>query len=133
MSVGSARKKSRPLYDAFLICVPEWGSEANEWKAKLDLCIPSTARGSLPKKIESFCFPDLEFINADKHSLRAMCGSSQQFTFVLTQASGERTFGFCLRCLRTDMTLCPRYDIRKRVPETLCFLSSYPYFSVFQI
>jgi hypothetical protein len=133
MSVGSARKKSRPLYDAFLICVPEWGSEANEWKAKLDLCIPSTARGSLPKKIESFCFPDLEFINADKHSLRAMCGSSQQFTFVLTQASGERTFGFCLRCLRTDMTLCPRYDIRKRVPETLCFLSSYPYFSVFQM
>jgi hypothetical protein len=121
---------ARRLFDAFVVVVPEWRSTEGKWAPKLDACLPSTIRGSLPKKIESFCFPDIDRFNSKNQATMTM-SSSEEFTFVLTEEDGSRRFGFCRRSLRTEKAKHARFDVHPRLPETLCFLSSYPYFSIF--
>ena len=129
MKLGQERR----LFDAFIVVSPTFDKDLSAWQLKLDQCLPSTARVNLPKQIELFCFPDINEINRRKVDLRCSLRKAEEFTFVLTQSSGHRTFGFCRRILQTTKFEDSRYDIRPRIPQTICFLSSYPYFSIFHM
>ena len=105
----------------------------NKWQIQLDQCLPSTARNNLPKQIELFCYPDVGFVNLQKINLYHRMKSAEEFTFVLTKENGDRTFGFCRRILQSSKIDNPRYDVKPRLPETLCILSSFPYFNIFNM
>jgi hypothetical protein len=88
-------------------------------------CFPREKLKDLPSRIEYFCFPDVdEIVPLERQA-------ATSFTFVLTSGNGERTYGFCRRYLPCGRAQQVRLDVGKRLPECLCLLSSYPYFSVF--
>lgn len=75
----------------------------------------------------SFCYPDLDEINRKSISTY----SSEFYTFTLTDSTGRRLFGFCRRGL--PMGYGMRFDVGRRYPFCLCFISRFPFFKVFDI
>lgn len=128
-----ASPPAKHLFDAFIVVSPIYNRALSKWQIKTDQCLPSTARPSLPKQIELFCYPDIGYVNMQKINLYQRIKNAEEFTFVLTKENGDRTFGFCRRILQSNKIEDPRYDVRPRLPETLCILSSYPYFNIFNM
>jgi hypothetical protein len=77
------------------------------------------AAAKLPRArdVISFCFPDLDEIR----KVRAENFRGDFYTFTLTDAEGSRIFGVVYRSLANGFGL--RYDVGKRHPECLCFLT----------
>lgn len=71
--------------------------------------------------VTSFCFPDSDQLGLFPND---KAFPSEGFTFVLTEAEGDRVFGFCRRFMFVGGT--PRF------PGCLCFLSRLPCFALFQ-
>jgi hypothetical protein len=55
---------------------------------------------------------------------------SEHYTFTLTDASGKRVYGICMRTLFRGMTR--RYDVKRRVRHCLCVITRYPFFKFFK-
>ena len=83
---------------------------------------PDPTAGPL-KDVARFCHPDCEAMKPARHKV------SEEFTFVLTGDGGRRIFGYCRRVLPPGPA--GRADTGRRLPETLCFVSNYPYSTLF--
>ncbi|KAJ6249526.1 denn domain-containing [Anaeramoeba flamelloides] len=94
----------------------------NEKGPKLEYKYLPKPRATLPlPTITSFCFPDYDPDNPEileKNNEQAF-GTKQNFTFVLTNISVTRSFGFCRR-VKINGEL-----------KTLCLITDWPWYSLF--
>lgn len=106
---------TQQLFDCFLhVCLVQ-GEEGLAPNVKSQY--PKTANAANFQSIVQFCFPDVDMIRPESKM------KSATFSFVLTETSGERRFGYCRRLL-------PKGG-GKRLPECFCITSFFPCFSVF--
>ncbi|KCV70170.1 hypothetical protein H696_03629 [Fonticula alba] len=73
----------------------------------------------LLKSVPMFCYPESD--------LSLASSSSEMYTFTMTDADGHRLYGFCRRRDLARVRF-PRPEI---LQECLCFVSSFPWFSLF--
>ena len=78
------------------------------------------------QNITSFCFPDIEVVKLEK----AQQTKSEHFTFTLTNDSGIRIFGICMRSL--DGGIGQKYGANRRPKNCLCIITRNPYFAMFK-
>jgi hypothetical protein len=110
------------LFNAFLIVKAERLDLKKPAKSKINYQFPAKPEEDVPRDVEAFCHPDIETFQP-KQVMK-----SEDFTFVLTTSDGTRIYGVCLRALPVNKS---RHDVGKRMPETMCFISTLPYFAMF--
>jgi DENN (AEX-3) domain/uDENN domain/PH domain/dDENN domain len=82
---------------------------------------PEREDSRFAESIVQFCFPDVNV--SQKSSSRRH--KSETFSFVLTETTGDRRFGYCRRMMRKDP------QTSKRRAECICITTFYPCYSVF--
>jgi hypothetical protein len=113
--------KQQRLFHAFLIVKAERADPRKPAKSNIVYQFPAKPEEDVPRDVEAFCHPDIESLQP-KQVMK-----SEDFTFVLTTSDGARIYGVCLRALPVNKS---RHDVGKRLPETMCFISSFPYFAM---
>ena len=73
-----------------------------------------------------FCSLDLQRVALEK----AQNTRSEHYTFTLTDSSGKRVYGICMRTLFRGVSR--RYDVKRRVRHCLCVITKYPFFKFFK-
>ncbi|MDP2439154.1 MAG: DENN domain-containing protein, partial [archaeon] len=107
---------SSQLFDVLLHIELDTGDDQEKLVPKIKYKFPDRSEKGL-ESIVQFCFPDVDIIRAESKM------QSQTFSFVLTEVSGERRFGYCRRLLPKGSG--------KRLPQCFCITSFFPCFSVF--
>lgn len=122
VSPPSTKAKSAPkigLFDHFLV-VNLASSAQNTLTAFITHKFSAPLAPPVSPVVTSFCFPDADHMGLFPND---KAFPSEGFTFVLTEAEGDRVFGFCRRFMFVGGS--PRY------PGCLCFLSRLPCFALF--
>jgi len=121
-AASSTKAKSSPkisLFDHFLV-VNLASSAQNTLTAFITHKFSSPLAPPVSPVVTSFCFPDADHMGLFPND---KAFPSEGFTFVLTEAEGDKVFGFCRRFMFVGGS--PRY------PGCLCFLSRLPCFALF--
>lgn len=79
-----------------------------------------------PNACSAYNAVDLQRVALEK----AQTSRSEHYTFTLTDSSGKRVYGICMRSLFRGVTR--RYDVKRRVRHCLCVITRYPFFKFFK-
>src|SRR3989338_7903745 len=99
---------SAQLFDVLLHIELVVDEEQNKIVPKIKYKFPDRHDNNL-ESIVQFCFPDVDIIRPESKM------KSETFSFILTEVSGERRFGYCRRLLPKGSG--------KRFPECFCITS----------
>ena len=61
---------------------------------------------------------------------KAQTTRTEHYTFTLTDSSGKRVYGICMRSLFRGVSR--RFDVKRRVRHCLCVITRYPFFKFFK-
>ena len=71
-------------------------------------------------------YVDLQRVNLEK----PQNSRTEHYTFTLTNSSGVRYYGICMRGLFRGVNR--RFDVKRRTRHCLCFITRYPFFRMFK-
>ena len=71
-------------------------------------------------------YTDLQRVNLEK----PQSSRTEHYTFTLTNSSGVRYYGICMRGLFRGVSR--RFDVKRRTRHCLCFITRYPFFRMFK-
>ena len=87
------------------------------------------SKDALLEQIFRFTFPESVAKLATLGQERQDRLQAQFYTFVLTDADGGRSYGFCLRGANYFQA---RIDVGQQFPECFCFITPHPHFNLFR-
>ena len=91
--------------------------------------LENDSKDALLEQIFRFTFPESVPKLATLGQERQDRLQTQFYTFVLTDADGERSYGFCLRGADYKKA---RIDIGQQFPECFCFVTPHPHYNLFR-